>query len=255
MEENMSNSNQYKIHPIVMGTKVFDKGMMTYQSSYGEPYIIPIYCWYLEGGDQKILVDTGELAPLQSKERESAIGGKIYKFEEGLSRWGLKPEDIDIVIHTHLHNDHCENDDKCINATFYVHEKELERIHNPRPLDFRYNIDFILDVEKNGQIKTVTTDAEILPGIRVIHTPAHTEGGLTVMVNTAQGKAAITGFCVIMENFNPPPKIKAMEMDVIPPGTHVNVYEAYDIVLKVRDMADILLPLHEPKFASIDTIP
>jgi hypothetical protein len=46
-----------------------------------------------------------------------------------------------------------------------------------------------------------------------------------------------------------------MEMDVIPPGTHVNVYEAYDIVLKVRDMADILLPLHEPKFASVDTIP
>jgi len=251
----MDMRNTYKIHPIVMGTKAFDKGMMTYQYGYGEPYTIPIYCWYLEGGDKKILVDTGELAPLQSKERESAIGGKIYKFEEGLARWGLKPEDIDIVIHTHLHNDHCENDDKCINATFYVHEKELERIHNPHPLDFRYNEDFILDVEKNGQIKKLTGDAEILPGIRVIHTPAHTEGGLTVLIDTAQGKAAITGFCLIMENFFPPAKIKAMEMEVIPPGTHVNVYEAYDIVLKVRDMADILIPLHEPEFASRDTIP
>ena len=238
-----------------MGTKAFDKGMMTYQHDYGKPYTIPIYCWYIEGGDKKILVDTGELSPSQSKERENAIGGKIYKFEEGLARWGLKPEDIDIVIHTHLHNDHCENDDKCINATFYVHEKELERIHNPHPLDFRYNEDFILDVEKNGQIKKLTGDAEILPGIRVIHTPAHTEGGLTVLIDTAQGKAAITGFCLIKENFYPPPKIKAMEMDVIPPGTHVNVYEAYDIVLKVRDLADILLPLHEPEFASRDTIP
>jgi len=46
---------------------------------------------------------------LQSKERESAIGGKIYKFEEGLARWCLKPEDIDIVIHTHLHNDYFMN--------------------------------------------------------------------------------------------------------------------------------------------------
>ncbi len=45
-----------------------------------------------------------------------------------------------------------------------------------------------------------------------------------------------------------------MEMEVIPPGTHVNVYEAYDIMLKVKDMADILLPLHEPQFASVDTI-
>jgi N-acyl homoserine lactone hydrolase len=44
-------------------------------------------------------------------------------------------------------------------------------------------------------------------------------------------------------------------MEVIPPGTHVNVYEAYDIVLSVRDMADILIPLHEPKFASVETIP
>ena len=46
-----------------------------------------------------------------------------------------------------------------------------------------------------------------------------------------------------------------MEMDVIPPGTPVNVYESYDILVKVKDMADILLPLHEPSFASMDTIP
>jgi hypothetical protein len=72
----MGNPKQYKIHPIVTGTKTFDKGMMTHQHDYGKPYTIPIYCWYIEGGDKKILVDTGELAPLQSKEKESAIGGK-----------------------------------------------------------------------------------------------------------------------------------------------------------------------------------
>ncbi|PXF58825.1 MAG: MBL fold metallo-hydrolase [Deltaproteobacteria bacterium] len=247
--------NHYKIHPIVMGTKIFDKGMMTYQHGYGQLYTIPIYCWYLEGGDRKVLIDTGEMSPLQSEDRERSIGGKIYKFEEGLGLWGLTPESIDIVIHTHLHNDHCENDYKCTNATFYIHEKELERVHNPHPLDFRYLEDYILDVEEAGQIKTVTGGEEILPGIRVIHTPAHTEGGLTILIDTSQGLAAITGFCVIMENFYPPKEITAMEMDVIPPGTHVNAYEAYDIMLKVRDMAEILLPLHEPKFASINTIP
>ena len=167
----------------------------------------------------------------------------------------MSPNDIDIVIHTHLHNDHCENDFKCVNATFYVHAKELARIHDPHPLDFRYLEDYILDVEENGQIKTITEDREILPGIQVIHTPAHTEGGLTVLIDTPKGKAAITGFCVIMDNFFPPKEIRAMEMDVIPPGTPVNVYEAYDILVKVKDMADILIPLHEPRFAGIDTIP
>lgn len=238
-----------------MGTKIFDKGMMTYQHAYGESYTIPIYAWYIEGSEKTILVDTGEMSPIQSKDREASINGKIYTFEEGLARWDLKPEDVDIIIHTHLHNDHCENDYKCANARIYVHEKELAAIHQPHPLDFRYLEDYIEDVEQNGQLETVREDRVIVPGISVMHTPAHTEGGLTVLIDTSQGKAAITGFCVIMDNFFPPKEIRALEMDVIPPGTPVNVYESYDILVKVKDMADILLPLHEPKFASMDTIP
>ncbi len=243
----------YQIHPIVVGTKVFDKSMMTYQYGNGQEYTIPVYSWYIEGGDRKILVDTGEMNPIQSESREKAIGGKIYTFEEGLARWNLTPKDIDVVIHTHLHNDHCENDCKCENAQIYIHEKELERIHNPHPLDYRYLEDYIEDVEENGQIITLSEDTQILPGIRAVHTPVHTDGGLTIFIDTSAGKAAITGFCVINENFNPPVQVKAMEMEVIPPGTHVDVYASYDMMLKVKDMADILLPLHEPEFASVDT--
>ena len=82
------------------------------------------------------------------------------------NRRGLIPEDIDIVIHTHLHNDHCENDYKCSNAAIFVHEKELAAIHYSHPLDFRYLIDYIEDVEENGQINVVSEDTEILPGIK-----------------------------------------------------------------------------------------
>ncbi len=42
-------------------------------------------------------------------------------------------------------------------------------------------------------------------------------------------------------------------MEVIPPGTHINTYEAYNMVIKLRDVADIIIPLHEPKFAGIET--
>ncbi len=247
--------NQYRIHPIVMGTKQFDKGMMTYQHDYGTPFTIPIYCWYLEGGDRNIIVDTGEMHPVQSEDREQAIGGRIYTFEEGLAKHNLTPEEIDVVIHTHLHNDHCENDYKCTNAQFFIHPKEMARIHNPHPLDFRYVEDYIEEVEENGQIKLVSDEQVIDDGIRVMHTPAHTEGGLTVVVETAGGTAAISGFCVINDNFFPPKQIRAMEMEVIPPGTHVNVYDAYDIMIKVKEIADILLPLHEPAFANGNPIP
>lgn len=247
--------SRYRIHPIVLGTKVFDKSMMTYQYHQGEEFVIPIFAWYLEGGDEKILIDTGEMSPVISETREKAIGGRIYTFEEGLARFGLKPEDIDVVIHTHLHFDHCENDMKCTKARFYVHRAELEKIHDPHPLDYRYVEDYILDVEENGQLEIVDGDCEIRPGIRVMHTPVHTPGGLTVFVDTAQGTAAITGFCVIAENFNPPKQIQALDMEVIPPGTSVNPEQAYDLMLRVRELADIVIPLHEPAFAALETLP
>ncbi|MGB5987362.1 MAG: N-acyl homoserine lactonase family protein [Desulfobacterales bacterium] len=245
----------YTIHPIVMGTKVFDKGMMTYQHDYGTPYTIPIYCWYIKGGDQNILVDTGEMMPIISEEREQAIGGKIYTFEAGLARHGLTPQKIDIILHTHLHNDHCENDYKCPNAAIYVHRAELAHIHDPHPLDFRYLEDYIEDVEANGQLILLEDDTEILPGIRMIHTPAHTAGGMSIRVETDKGSALICGFCTILENLDPPPAIRAMEMEVIPPGTHLNAHQAYDILLASKQLADHLLPLHEPRWASMDSVP
>ena len=241
--------NPLTIHPIVVGSKIFDKSMMTYQVHQGERYTIPIYAWLIKGGDRKIIVDTGEMSPIQSEDRQLAIGGRIYTIEEGLSLHGLLPEDINMVIHTHLHNDHCENDYKFSNAEIWVHPAELESIHNPHPLDYRYMEDFIEEVEENHQIMLIDKDMEIVPGIRVKHTPAHTGGGVSVFVSTGKGLAAITGFCVIDENFNPPKEIRAMEMEVIPPGTCVNPYEAYDIMRKVKKEADILLPLHEPRFA------
>ena len=138
----------YTIHPIVLGTKVFDKSMMTYQYGQGETYTIPIYAWLLKGGDKTILVDTGEMSPVQSEQREKDIGGKIWTFETGLEQFGLTPADIDLVIHTHLHTDHCENDYKCENARFVVHQAELDAIHDPHPLDYRYLEDYIEDVEE-----------------------------------------------------------------------------------------------------------
>lgn len=247
--------SKWTIHPIVMGTKVFDKGMMTYQHDYGTPYTIPIYTWLLKGGDKTVLVDTGEMSPVISEEREKAIGGPIHTFEKGLELHGLKPEDIDVVLHTHLHSDHCENDWKCTNARIYVHEKELEHIHDPHPLDFRYLEDYIDDVEENGQLEILTGDAEPLPGVRMVHTPAHTEGGMSVLVETEKGTAMICGFCTILENLFPPVEIRAMEMEVIPPGTHLDANEAYDILKKAKEMADIHIPLHEPRFASVPVIP
>ena len=38
---------------------------------------------------------------------------------------GLKPEDIDVVVNSHLHPDHCGCNAYFTKATFMVHEKEV----------------------------------------------------------------------------------------------------------------------------------
>ena len=64
---------------------------------------------------------------------EEQYGLKIQEFEEALGSYGLKPGDIDIIIHTHLHNDHCENDYKCTQRQDLRAEKGVRLLSKSPP--------------------------------------------------------------------------------------------------------------------------
>src|SRR5208337_5015802 len=225
---------EYTIYPMTVGANETDQGIMTYLRGYGKRIWIPIYVFLIKGSDRNILVDTGleEFVVPDHVGRE--YGLKIMEFDDALKTHGLLPEDIDIVIHTHLHNDHCENDYKCSNAKIYVQKREYDFFQNPHPIDHRYFPDLLDDLE----IVTVEGDAEIVEGIQVLLTPGHTVGGQSVAVNTRRGKAVITGFCCNEQNF-------PAKGPVVPSGVHLNVIDAYESARRVREMADILIPLHD----------
>ena len=94
------------------------------------------YIWYIEGPREKIIVDAGSLPtamnpqplrfPPSDKPSET-----IQSLEEGLSKVGLKPEDIDTVIVTHLHGDHIHLARKYKKAKFIIQKAELEFARNP----------------------------------------------------------------------------------------------------------------------------
>lgn len=235
---------QYVIHPLVVGANETDQGIMTYLKGYGKRIYLPIYVFYLEGGPEKILVDTGLEQFMVPKGLEEEYGLKVQEFEDALATYGLKPEDIDIIIHTHLHNDHCENDYKCTNARVYVQKKEYEFFLDPHPLDHRYFPDLLDDVE----VVQVDGDQEIVEGIQVLLTPGHTVGGQSVVVNTSQGKAVITGFCCNEQNF-------PASGPVVPSGVHINAIDAYESAKRVKEMADIILPLHDLSIGRRHSIP
>jgi glyoxylase-like metal-dependent hydrolase (beta-lactamase superfamily II) len=235
---------EYVIHPLVVGLNETDQGVMTYLKGYGKRIYLPIYVFYLEGGPEKILVDTGLEQFMVPPGAAEELGLEILEFEDALAKHDLHPEDIDIIIHTHLHNDHCENDYKCSRAKVFVQKKELEFFRKPHPIDHRYFPDLLDDVE----VVTVEGDQEIVPGISVMFTPGHTPGGQSVVVNTKKGKAVITGFCCNDQNF-------PASGPIVPPGVHLDLIEAYDSVQRVKEMADILIPLHDLSVGRQKTIP
>lgn len=225
---------EYVIHPLVIGANETDQGIMTYLRGYGKRIWIPIYAFVVEGGKENILIDTGLEQFVVPDEVGQQYGLDILEFEEALQTVGLRPEDIDIIIHTHLHNDHCENDALCTRAKIVVQKAEYEFFLHPHPLDHRYYSDLLdgLDIE------LVEGDVSFRDGIDLIWTPGHTPGGQSIAVNTAAGKAIITGFCCNDLNF-------PANAPAVPSGVHTDALAAYDSAKKIRDMADILIPLHD----------
>ena len=119
---------EYKIVPLVLGDLELDKSYMMYFMQCGTKITIPIVSFYIEGPEKNILVDTGCPAEVMKKYWPEPVKD-IQTFEEALNKVGLKPEDIDIVIQTHLHFDHCGNTAKCTKAKVVV----LSLIHISEP--------------------------------------------------------------------------------------------------------------------------
>lgn len=234
----------YTIHPMTVGANETDQGIMTYLRGYGKRIWIPIYSFLIRGGDRNILVDTGLEQFVVPEHVGREYGLEIMEFEQALQSHGLSPEDIDIVIHTHLHNDHCENDYKCVNAAIVVQKAEYDFFLNPHPLDHRYYPDLLDGLD----VQLVEGDVTLMDGIDLIFSPGHTPGGQSVAVRTTGGQALITGFCCNASNF---PETGP----AVAPGVHTDALAAYDSANRIRQQADILIPLHDLSIGRRKSIP
>jgi len=72
---------------------------------------------------------------------------------ERLQANGIRPEDIDRVVLTHAHWDHCHNVDCFPNAEVVLHENEREYIQAPHPQDWATPI-WTQDVLARSRIAT-----------------------------------------------------------------------------------------------------
>ncbi|HZU41070.1 MAG TPA: MBL fold metallo-hydrolase [Terriglobales bacterium] len=151
----------------------------------------------IRGGKKTVLIETG--IGNKVPEKMAKIYAPQAKLLENLHAAGAAPEDIDLVINTHLHFDHCgwntvrEGDRVRAtfpNAKYYVQEGEwrhgVEQHIRDRVSYISDNYDPLI---KNGQMELLNGGREIVPGISVKVYPGHTRHMQAVMIESGGQKA------------------------------------------------------------------
>ncbi len=236
------------IRPLNLGTLVnFDKSIFTLRHNQGIKLDVPCLAYLIQGGSKTILVDTGPCSPnWAARYHRPMRKDPAQEVPNALEKLGLKPENIDLIILTHLHWDHCFNLEYFPNVSFLVQEKELEYAAAPLPADRVAYEAFVPGIHPPwmdvfGRIVPVQGDEEIIDGVQVIHLPGHTPGFQGVVVETAEGPWVVVGDTIaLFENWE-----KDDASIKTPGGIYQNLYDYYNTLKKLEDFGNKILPGHD----------
>jgi glyoxylase-like metal-dependent hydrolase (beta-lactamase superfamily II) len=111
-----------------------------------------------------------------------------------LAEFGLRPQDIDLVVLTHAHWDHILNIDLFTNADVLIHENERKYTSNPHPDDWA-TPGYTSAILERMRLREVRDRDEIDAGVRILDTPGHSPGSMTLLVETENegGTIGVTG--------------------------------------------------------------
>ena len=141
---------------------------------------MPVYVHLIDHGGTRILVDTG------IKDQHPALSD----MDPRLRAWTEEVDlaSIDIVVNTHLHADHCGGNHLFAKHPVYVQRRELA--------DALSVEDYTLHewVEAPGVSYTALDgETEVVPGIRLLPAPGHTDGSQIVVVDSGKQRLVIAG--------------------------------------------------------------
>ena len=178
---------------------IIPKSMWSKKVQADENNLVPVglNSIVVQTGKQTVLIETGIGNKLS--EKMQMIYGQPAKLLENLSAAGVSPEEIDIVINSHLHFDHCgwntfRQDGKVVatfpKAKYYAPEGEWRHGHKPLERDAISYIGENYDpLVESGQMKLLRGDQEIVPGVSVKVFPGHTETMQAIILQSG-GKTA-----------------------------------------------------------------
>lgn len=152
-------------------------------------------CLVVRSRGQTILIDTGLGEKLSDEARlrwqlERPEGGLVTQ----LAKLGIAPEDVDIVIDTHLHADHCGGNTRgpegaveavFPRATYLVQRIEwAEASHSDARTQGTYLPENFQPLLQAGRLRLLHGDTTITDQVRCVVTPGHTRGHQCVVLES-----------------------------------------------------------------------
>ncbi len=226
-----------------------DYSLLVALQSPGQKVISPFSACLIDTDDGPVLVETGA-NPEGLKDPAAAAGErardlKLHLREEDdvrsrLKEIGLKPEDVRIVILSHMHWDHVGGCQFFPKATFVVQRAEYRFALYP---DNAFRKSFVRPLfEGMANLDLREGDGEVVPGVWVLSSPGHTPGHQSVFVSLPESGKVLLAFDAINTWAN-------IELDT-PGGVTWNAAVAMESLHRLVQLAKhekaTLLPGHQP---------
>jgi glyoxylase-like metal-dependent hydrolase (beta-lactamase superfamily II) len=156
----------------------------------------------VRAGGKTVLVDTGT-GTKGTKAPGAVEAGEAGKLLANLDHAGILPEDVDAVVNTHLHWDHCGGNTLLEDgrlrpafprAKYLIQKGEWEAAtHTNERTRGTYLAENFEPLADAKQVELLEGDAEIVPGVRVTLAPGHTEDHCIVEVESGGSYAVYIG--------------------------------------------------------------
>ncbi len=217
-----------ELHLLCDGFFTLDKSLVVYMKYMGQPYEAALKPLLIQSSKENILIDTG-VGELPEKYRKFNIVKR--KPEQSLvgqlARHSLRPQDIDIVVNTHLHFDHCGNNALFPNAKFIVQADEFDYALQPERFQEAAYIKELFEI--NADYKLVRGEFKISDEIRIMPTPGHSIAHQSVVVEAADRRYVYCGDAApIREN---------LERRNVP-GVLYSAHQALESIDRLRALGD-----------------
>jgi glyoxylase-like metal-dependent hydrolase (beta-lactamase superfamily II) len=159
---------------------------------------VPIGCFLVRTGGMNVLIDAG-MGPLSLSFDTGRAAGMCLeggKLPAALAAVGLKPDDIDLIVPTHMHLDHAgwiiqEGAPFFSKAKVRFGAGDWDAVVETSTVPGF--VDGMRALREAGRVELIERDGEVAPGVSAMGTPGHTPGHHSIVLSSGEQRAMIFG--------------------------------------------------------------